>query len=271
MPAWPGAPPDPMTKARVPKTPIVMVHGAFCGGWTFERFRAPFEAAGHPVITPDLRGHGTADSSGAVSGLSMTDYAKDVARLCAEQSEPPILLGHSMGGLVAQLAARQARLSAVVLLAPSPPWGVTGSSMEEAVTAFGLHALGPFWWAQPVAPDNTLMRTYSLDRLPDGEREAAVARLRTESGRALWETLNWWMDPFMTTSIGAGPLETPSLVLVGARDVVHPPATARMIADRLGATCREFPRMSHWLPGEAGWETVAESALDWLAELPARA
>jgi ribosomal protein L9 len=29
--------------------PVVMVHGAFCGGWTFDAFRAPFEAAGHKV------------------------------------------------------------------------------------------------------------------------------------------------------------------------------------------------------------------------------
>jgi pimeloyl-ACP methyl ester carboxylesterase len=260
-----------MAKAKGSKTPIVMVHGAFCGGWTFERFRTPFEAAGHPVIAPDLRGHGADDRASAVTGLSMTDYAKDIAGLCAEQSEPPILVGHSLGGLVAQLAARQARLRAVVLLAPSPPWGVSGSSMEEAVTAFGLHALGPFWWAQPVSPDHTLMRTYSLDRLPKPEREAAVARLRTESGRALWETLNWWMDPFMTTSIGSGPLDAPSLVLVGARDVVHPPMTARTIAERLGATCRELPGMSHWLPGEPGWEQVAETTLDWLAELPTTA
>jgi pimeloyl-ACP methyl ester carboxylesterase len=256
-----------MAQAKASKAPIVMVHGAFCGGWTFERFRTPFEAAGHKVIAPDLRGHAAGDSASAVTGLSMTDYARDVAAICAEQAEPPVLLGHSMGGLVAQLAARRAKVRAVVLLAPSPPWGVTGSSMEEAVTAFGLHVLGPFW-AQPVSPDKGLMRTYSLDRLPKPEREAAVARLRSESGRALWETLNWWMDPFMTTSIGAGPLPAPSLVLVGARDVVHPPATARMIAERVGGECRQFPKMSHWLPGEAGWETVAETALDWLAGLP---
>jgi len=247
-----------------------MVHGAFCGGWTFERFRRPFEAAGHPVIAPDLRGHAAGERPGAVTGLSMTDYARDIARLCSEQAEPPILLGHSMGGLVAQLAARRTKVRALLLLAPSPPWGVTGSSMEEAITAFGLHALGPFW-AQAVSPDKTLMRSYSLDRLPKPEREAAVAQLCDESGRALWETLNWWLDPFMTTSIGAGPLEAPSLVLVGARDVVHPAATARMIADRIGGACREFPNMSHWLPGEAGWQAVAETSLDWVAELPAPA
>jgi pimeloyl-ACP methyl ester carboxylesterase len=239
-----------MTTAR---PPVVMVHGAFCGGWAFDRFRAPFEAAGHLVHTPDLRGHAPGDSPGAVTGLSMTDYAKDIAALCASLPEPPVLIGHSLGGLVAQLAARQAKLRALVLLAPSPPWGVGGSSMEEAVTAFGLHMLGPFWM-QAVSPDRTLQ----------AERSATLDRLRPESGRALWETLNWWLDPFMTTSLGSGSEAAPGLILVGARDVVHPPATARQVAARLGAECRELPEMSHWLPGEPGWDAVARTVLTWL-------
>ncbi len=242
--------------------PIVMVHGAFCGGWAFEAFKAPFEAAGHPVLTPDLRGHGLEDRAGAVGSLSMTDYAKDIATLCEGLEEPPILIGHSLGGLVTQLACRRAKVRALILLAPSPPWGITGSSMEEAVTAFGL-MMGAAW-AQSISPDRTLMRTYSLDRMPRPEQDAAVARLRPESGRALWEALNWWLDPFMTTSVGAGPLGIPCLVMVGQRDVVHPPMTARQTAQRLGADYREMPGMSHWLLGETGWQDVATAAWEWL-------
>ena len=249
--------------------PIIMIHGAFCGGWAFEAFRAPFEAAGHTVLTPDLRGHSEGQSGDKVVGVSMTDYARDIAALCAEQSEPPILIGHSLGGLVAQLATRRAKVRALVLLAPSAPWGVAGSSMEEAVTAFGLHMLGPFW-ATSVAPDRGLMRQYSLDRMPKADCEAVVARLRPESGRALWEALNWWLDPFMTTSVGSGALPAPSLVLVGERDLVHPPGTVRQTAERIGAAFRVIPGMSHWLLGEAGWEAVASEVQAWLATIPAQ-
>lgn len=252
------------------KPPVIMVHGAFCGGWAFEAFRAPFEAAGHAVLTPDLRGHGERDPAETVIGLSMTDYARDIAALCTAQDQPPILIGHSLGGLVAALAARRTRLRALVLLAPSAPWGVSGSSIEEAVTAVGLHMLGPFW-AQSIAPDRSLMRQYSLDRMPKDEREAVVARLHAESGRAVWETLNWWLDPFMTTSVGAGALPVPSLVLAGERDVVHPAATVRQTAQRIGGQYLQLPGMSHWLLGEPGWEEVAEIALGWLEGVDAPA
>lgn len=246
-------------------TAIVMVHGAFCGGWAFEQFRAPFETAGFEVVTPDLRGHGAGEPSEAVIGVSMSDYAADIARLCGEFDEPPVLLGHSMGGLVAQLAARRTPIGALLLLAPSPPWGVATASLEEAATAFGVQMIGAFS-SGALQPDKALMRAYSLDRVPVAGREAVVGRLRPESALAVRETLNWWLDPFMTTSVGPGGIDAPCLVISGERDVVHSAGAGRAVADRLGAGFRVMPGMSHWLVGEPGWEDVAQAALRWLAE-----
>ena len=75
------------------------------------------------------------------------------------------------------------------------------------------------------------------------------------------ETLNWWLDPFMTTSVGPGPSSAPSLVVAGERDVVHPPGTGRQVAERLGADCLVIPRHEPLAAGEPGWEGVAEAAL----------
>ena len=241
---------------------VVMTHGAFCGGWVFEAFRAPFEAQGWTVLAPDLPGH---SGAGGVAGLSMTDYAKAIEAICADLPERPVLLGHSMGGLVSQMAARRVQPRALVLLAPSAPWGVNGSSIEEAITAFGISMADPFW-SSSVNADRTLMRLHGLDRVPAEACTAILERLTPESGRAVREVLNWWLDPFMTTSVGTGPLPCPSLAIAGERDVVHPSATVRQTAQRIGASFRVMPGMSHWLIGEAGWEAVAETTLAWLAE-----
>jgi pimeloyl-ACP methyl ester carboxylesterase len=197
-------------------------------------------------------------------GLSMSDYAADIADLVRAQAQPPILIGHSMGGLVAQMAAARAPVRALALLAPSPPWGVAGGSLEEAASAMSLYALGPFW-LQAIDPDYAAARLYSLDRMDQADRKAVFARMVPESGRAMWETLNWWLDPFMTTQVGE--IAAPALALSGGRDLIHPTFTVKQTAERIGAQTLEFPEMSHWLLAEPGWEAVAEACLNWLAAL----
>jgi pimeloyl-ACP methyl ester carboxylesterase len=242
-----------------------LIHGAFCGGWAFDAFRKPFEAAGHVCVAPNLRGHGADDPASAATGVSMADFADDVAALVRAQPSPPVLIGHSLGGLVAQMAAARAPVRALILLAPSAPWGVQGGSLEEAVSAVSLYALGPFW-AQSIDPDYGLAARYSLDQMDKDARKAIFARMKPESGRALWETLNWWLDPFMTTSVARDKVAAPVLALAGEKDLIHPPATVRQTAERLGGKAKVMPGMSHWLLSEPGWETAANACLAWLAE-----
>jgi pimeloyl-ACP methyl ester carboxylesterase len=238
---------------------IIMVHGAFCGGWVFDAFRTPFEAAGHRVLAPTLPGHSAGESA---AGRSIGGYAEFIANLAEDQAEPPLLLGHSMGGLVAQMAADRAASAGLVLLAPSSPWGVTGHSLEEGVNALGMLALGAYWLGE-VPPDPTATRAYSLDRMDRDAQVEALASLRPESGRALFEVFNWWLDPMMTTAVreaGGGP----SLTLAGGRDRINPAATVRRTAERLDGDYRRLDGMSHWLIGEPGWEGVADACLEWI-------
>lgn len=245
--------------------PVIMVHGAFCGGWVFDRFKTPFEAAGHACLTPDLPGHGPQASAAAVCGKSMGDYAAHIVELIDSCSQPPVLIGHSLGGLVAQIAASRRPVDSLVLLAPSAPWGVPGGSMEDAAAVIGLLSLGAYW-SQAIPPDATLSHTYSLDRLPPAEREATSARMVSESGRALWETFHWWMDPFMTTSVSPGRIAAPVLAMAGGSDRIHPPAAVRQTAARLGGAFRSYEGMSHWLIGEPGYEQVAQDCLTWIEQ-----
>lgn len=245
------------------KPRILMVHGAFCGPWTFDRFRSLFETAGYEVLCPPLLGHADADPMSAVSGKSMSDYAAALLKLILEEATPPVLVGHSMGGLVCLMAAMKADLAGLILLAPSAPWGIAGGTMEEAASATALIASGAYWTGA-VEPDRFVARLYSLDKLPKDIATILSERMRPESGKALSETLAWWVDPFMTTQIAPGRITAPVFMGVGERDMIHPPTTVRQTAALLRAEVRVFPEMSHWLIGEPGYEQVAEACLSFL-------
>ena len=79
---------------------FVLVHGSFHGGWCWDAVAARLTAAGHRVAAPDLPGRG-ADAA-TLAALSLDDYAARIAEVVAAQAEPVVLVGHSMGGLVAQ-------------------------------------------------------------------------------------------------------------------------------------------------------------------------
>jgi pimeloyl-ACP methyl ester carboxylesterase len=135
--------------------------------------------------------------------------------------------------------------------------------MEEAISGVSLYALGPYW-LQAVDPDYALAKLYSLDRMDPELGRSVFARMVPESGRALWQTLNWWLDPFMSTVVAPGAVAAPVLAIAGGHDVIHPPATVKQTAARLSADFQVFNEMSHWLVGEPGWEAVAQACLDWL-------
>ena len=250
------------------KPPILMIHGAFCGGWCFDGFRDAFEAQGHFVAAPDLPGHAPGDTPSAVTGLSLTDYARAVVRAIDACPAPPVLLGHSMGGLVVQLAAAQRPVAGLILLAPSPAWGQPVTSAFDLTAGFALAAMRGPYWAQAIAPDYPIVRASTLDRVPEDVARSLYRRMKAESGRALYEILNWWLDPTLAASVPLGAIEAPALVISGGADQVHSPPTVAATALRLGVAPLVVPELSHWTMGEPGSEAVTRACLAWLAALP---
>lgn len=249
------------------KTPLVMVHGAFCGGWCFDTFRKPFEAAGHETVALDLPGHGPDARGAAVAGKSLGDYARAVMGWIDACPQPPVLVGHSMGGLVAQLAAARRPVAGLILMAPSPAWGQPVTSASELAAAWMLPMMCGPYWMQAVEPDYSVVRATTLDRLSEPAARAVYARMKPESGRALFEVLNWWADPLMAAAVPAGAVTAPALVLTGEADRVHSLATIAPTAARLGVEPTVLPGLSHWIMDEPGADGVVQLCLDWMASL----
>jgi len=253
--------------ARRPE--IVFIHGAFCGPWAFDRFRKPFEAAGYRVHAPALRHHAEgAKPSRTLGQTSLIDYAHDLAKLIAGLDSAPVLIGHSLGGLLAQMLAAKDLARALVLLAPCPPWGILPSTLFEIASAQTMWFAGDFW-NQPLTPDYGIAAANSLDRLPPAERHKVFARFVPESGLATFEIMQWALDARRAALVHAPDVKCPVLCLVGRDDKINPPSTVKRIAERYKgrAVYEELAGHSHWLVGEPGWEAIAARALAWLAEV----
>lgn len=246
--------------------PLVFLHGAFCGGWAWDAFRAPFEAAGYRTHAPDLAGHAAGDDQDYLARLGTKALADDIVRYVRELPAPPILIGHSLGGLIAQIAATKIEVAGLVLIAPSAPWGVMPTTIEEHGSAVGLTLLGDYW-RRPIAPDYGVARHATLDRLDRDAARKTFARFVPESGRVVMETIQWWLDPSMASAAPVYKIKAPVLALAGGKDRVNPASTVRRLAKRFPTgqcVYREFPEMSHWLIGEPEWEDVAHTTLAWL-------
>jgi pimeloyl-ACP methyl ester carboxylesterase len=249
------------------KPPVLMIHGAFAGPFVWNGFAAKFQDAGYPVHAPALRHH----EAGLAEGLgqtSLADYTDDLSALVDQFSVPPILVGHAMGGLLAQMLAARTPVHAVILLAPSAPWGVPPSTLFEIASAQTMLLNVGFWDSSLEAKDHVLAR-HGLDRLMGGERDAVLARLVPESGRAMFEIMHWGLDMRRASEVDGRKVTCPVLLIAGSEDRINPPGTVKRVAALYGerAQYEKMPGMSHWLVGEPGWERIADRALQWLEEI----
>lgn len=247
------------------KPPVLMIHGAFCGPWSLDGLKAKFEAAGYTVRVPALRFHDQGPPPAALGTTGLADYAADLSEEIAALAAPPVLVGHSMGGLLAQMLAARVAVRALVLLAPSAPWGVPPSTLFEISAAQALH-LNPGYWNRVLEPNRDVALAHSIDRLPRPMRDAVFDRFTGESGRATFEIMNWGLDMNRASEVEADAITCPLLLLTGSEDRINPPTTVMRIAARHGtkATNEVLPGMGHWLIGEPGWEAMAARVLAWL-------
>lgn len=242
-------------------TPLLFVHGAYCGGAIWDlRFLPWFAERGWEAHAVSLRGHGGSDGHDRLAWHSLADYVEDVLRAMDGLDRPPVLIGHSMGGMVVQRALLRRGAPAAVLMASAPPQGLWQSTL-------GLAARHPRVLAQMSVLMTLGVEHVDLeeirpalfsDRMDRAEMERFVPLLQPESRRVLMEMLAW--TPFPTLPSPSIPI----LVLGAEEDLLIPPEQVRMTARALDTAATLFPGMAHAMMLEPGWEQVAATIDGWL-------
>lgn len=155
--------------------PIVLVHGTNAGPWTMANFERHFAELGWRCISPAYRHHDkplTDESSGLLSGISIADYVDDIAAAIATLDTTPVIVGHSLGGVIAQKLAAQGLARAIVLLNGSINWGVLPTTDEERALAKALMSAGPFW-ETTLLPDFDTISKFGLNMPEEASNDAS--------------------------------------------------------------------------------------------------
>jgi pimeloyl-ACP methyl ester carboxylesterase len=247
--------------------PLLFVHGYFGIAIAFERMMERLTASGHRCVAIDLRGRGDSAlpslRTGEVASLgkvSIHDYADDVDRV-ARLLGNPIIVGHSMGGLVAQIAATRGVARGLVLLSPAPPRGIPVLSWKLAIHQ--AKYMPAIMTSRVVVPGRSDIRALVLNRVPEAEREILLDLLVPDSGRAARQ-----MSVF-GVPVDRSRIRVPVLVMAGDQDLFIPLSRSVRVAKRYRAPLKVAPGRGHMLIIEPGYEELCAWITQWIrSEFP---
>lgn len=253
--------------SRVPQgaaraTPLLFVHGAYVGAWCWDEYFLPYFAGrGYAAHALSLRGHGASPGRETLALASIDDYVADMLYAVEQLSRPPVLIGHSMGGMVVQRGLERSRAPAAVLMASVPPQGLMGS-------AFLLAAQDPQLFReinliQHAHPGHATLegvrKALFSATMPEDEVWKHFMRMQPESQRALFD-LSWPQHFWIGNTRGV-----PVQVLGAGQDAFFPPPMIEATASLYDAKAEIFPDMAHAMMLEPAWQAVAERIVQWLA------
>lgn len=231
------------------RPPLLFVHGLGHGAWCWEHWLDAAADAGYAAYAVSLRGHG--GSPGRLRTARLSQYVDDVVATAESLPRPPVIVGHSMGGLVVQHALARFAVRAAVLVAPIPATPAVPSLVAiarrhpmDALRIIGGGSL-------PLRAD------YLFHELAPADAQRHADRCHGESAVVQYQLL-------LHRPAGRALGDPPVLVLATPDDRLVPIRGIRATAVRYHATLEEFPGMGHDLMLDARWREPFDAMIGWL-------
>lgn len=256
-------------------TKMVLIHGAFVDSRSWERFVPFFESRGYDVIAPEWPRsiEGVRERDEHLAGMGVAEIVEHYRGIVEKLADPPVLVGHSFGGLFVELLLSRGLGIAGVALDPAPPKGVLGIAFSE------FKALSPVLLHPSKAADVVTLTAEQFDYGftntfgPEVAAEAYERYAVPETGRIFFQGAfaNFELHSPLEVDYAKGD-RAPLLITAGAQDHIVPPSVAHEAYERyVKSPARtdyvEFPGMPHLLMVAPGWERVAEYVAGWLDDV----
>jgi non-heme chloroperoxidase len=253
---------------------IVLIHGLWLTPLSWEGWQQRFESKGHTVLAPAWPGlEGTVEevrqNTSKYERLGIKEITDHYDKIIRDLDQPPIIMGHSFGGLITQLLLDRGLGAAAVAVDPAQIKGVLVLPPAQLRVA---------WVAlkNPANRHKTQMLTLEqfhygfTNHLTLEETKPIYERLAVPGpGRTLFQAGLANFNPRAVTQINRhNSSRAPLLFLAGGKDHTVPAVSVRAaykIQRKTGAVTelKEYPDRTHYTVSQDGWEEVADHALDW--------
>lgn len=237
----------------------------------FARLRAGLEADGWETLAPALPFHDRDPGLPPAEGLGrlgIEDYVSFLADIIRGLRVPPVIIGHSMGAMLAQCAAARVEHAGLVLLSTAGTAATPAVSLAQLKTMGGV-MLRWGWWedATRIEPEPAMWGIYN--GVPGDVARTEIKALVWDSGRVLAEIMLPSLSKTRANTVDLAKLKAPALVIVGCEDRITLADVSRAVARKLGGPVdyHELPGAGHWLFWGETEARVTGLLKDWLVRL----
>ena len=257
------------------RQPVMFVHGLWLLAGSWDAWRGLFEERGYATLAPgwpddpDSVAEGRANPN-AFAGKGVAEITDHFGEAARQLTRPPVIIGHSFGGLITQKLAGEGLAAAAVAIDPAPMRGVLALPVSTLKASFPV-------LRNPANKSKAVMLTYEQWRyaFANGVDEAEAKALYEQypvpgAGRPLFQAAFANFNPKAETAVDtSNATRGPLLIISGEVDHIVPKAVAHGAYKRYSksAATTEFVEMAgrgHSLALDSGWREVADTALAFL-------
>jgi alpha-beta hydrolase superfamily lysophospholipase len=259
------------------RVPVVFIHGLWLHSTSWQPWAELFRSAGYDPILPEWPGVPDTVAEARAhpetqAGIGIDQVIDSHARLVESMPEPPVLIGHSFGGLVVLSLLDRGVGRAGVAIDPAQIRGVVRTPPAQLASAFPV-LRNPANRKRAISLTADQFRSSFGNALPEEE----AARLHEQwtipaPGRPLFQAA---LANAIPRSRAATAVDThkadraPLLIISGGADRTVPDSVTRAAYKMYGKSAavteyRAFPDRGHSLTVDSGWREVAQASLDWL-------
>ena len=248
------------------KHTILLIHGLGTNSKVWSEYTSFFCSHGFNVIAPSLRYHDREDSCKELGVVSLLDYIEDLENLINTFETRPIIIGYSMGGLLALKLMEKDLGRLGICLVPAAPRRINAISFS-VLRLFLRNLLVWQFWKKPHPPRFRSAYIGALGHLPISEAKRIFKRISShESGRVGLELGFPFMDPKRASEVNENLIKRPILIIGAEKDKVTPIKIARKVAKKTSRVSdyKEFAKFGHWLMSGEEFQVVSAYCLKWI-------